>query len=132
MSDAATPTSQSPGSPPPTPPAMPSSPPKIAPRRTAPPVLDYFALLRPAQRHLVETFLSRENWINFLKSLPWVVPLTVLIWVYAEREQLADEPKVTFPIEVRTSDPNRVVTLVSPREKIIMAQLTGPRANLDK
>jgi hypothetical protein len=95
-------------------------------------MLGYFARLGNTQRRLRGTLFSREHWGNFLRSLPWVVPLTLLIWIYAEREQLADEPKVTIPIDVRTSDPNRYVTLVSPREKNIMAELTGPRAALEK
>src|SRR5689334_21555844 len=83
-------------------------------QRTRPPprhVLNYLGRLGPAQRRVRSTLFSREHWANFLKSLPWVVPLTVLIWVYAEREQLADDPKVPIPIEVRTSDPNRIARI---------------------
>ena len=31
--------------------------------------------------------MTRANFNAFLKSMAWVVPLTVLIWVYAEREE---------------------------------------------
>jgi hypothetical protein len=62
----------------------------------------------------------------------WVAPLTLLIWVYAEREQIVTMPGVTIPIEVRTSDSNRLVTLRRPPDKLIVVELSGPRASLDR
>ncbi|MGH7214707.1 MAG: hypothetical protein ACREIT_08085 [Tepidisphaeraceae bacterium] len=75
---------------------------------------------------------SPENLGNFLKTLAWVGPLTLLIWVYAEREQLDAEPGLPFPVEVRSNDPNKIVTLLVPADKNVMAELTGPRAALDQ
>jgi hypothetical protein len=74
---------------------------------------------------------SREDLINALKTFAWVGPLTLLIWVYAEREQLAKDDLVTIPIAVKSSDPNRIVRLIKPDDKNITATLTGPRAALD-
>ncbi|MBV8782519.1 MAG: hypothetical protein JO353_14070 [Phycisphaerae bacterium] len=77
--------------------------------------------------------LTRENFIQSLKTLAWVCPLTVLIWVYAEREQLKTDSDVTLPIMIRSDNPERVVTLQRPYpEKVVVASLSGSRENLDK
>jgi len=82
-------------------------------------------------KHWSEHF-TRENVISVLKNLAWVVPLTILIWIYAEREQIATEPGRVIPIDVRTTAPNRIVTLITPADKNIVAELAGPRAQLEK
>ena len=41
--------------------------------------------------------------IDGLKSLAWVVPMTILIWVYAEREQVGKQT-VIIHVEPRNSD----------------------------
>src|SRR3954467_3445784 len=91
---------------------------KEPPRRMAMPgrrLLEYWT---PNMWRWRERF-SRENVMNSLRTLAWVVPLTILIWIYAEREQLATEPVVIIPIDVKTTAPNRVVTLISPADKNI-------------
>jgi len=85
----------------------------------------------PDPKRIAESF-TRENIIAFLKALGWVVPLTILIWIYAEREQIATEQGRIIPIEIRTTAPNRIVTLISPPDKNIVAEMSGPRAQLDK
>ena len=77
-------------------------------------------------------FFTRESIFSALRTMAWVVPLTLLIWIYAEREQLWTEDGVPFPVDVKSSDPNRVVRLIKPAEKTIIADLTGPRARLDR
>lgn len=72
---------------------------------------------------------SRERFVEFIKTLAWVAPLTALIWIYAEREQQWHETQ-TIPIEVRTTAPDRVVRLISPSDKNIIAELSGPRKQL--
>jgi hypothetical protein len=74
---------------------------------------------------------TRENLISTMKTLAWVIPLTLLIWVYAEREQLATDPDVTIAIAVKSTDPSRIVTLVRPVEGLITCTLQGPRSRLD-
>lgn len=90
--------------------------------------LEYFV---PSRRQIQE-LLRRENILGFLRTMAWVVPLTILIWVYAEREQLAPAPGHVIPIDVKTSAPNRVVKLESPADRNIVADLAGPRAQLDE
>ena len=77
-----------------------------------------------------QTF-SRDQLVNSFKTLLWVVPLTVLIWIYAEREQLDVESNVTVPIEVTSSDPNRVVTLERPADPLLLVTLSGPRSQVE-
>jgi hypothetical protein len=65
-----------------------------------------------------------------LRTFLWVAPLTVLIWVYAEREQVTELNDVRVPIEVRSDSPDRIATIVSD-ERTVAVDLSGPRANLD-
>jgi hypothetical protein len=84
----------------------------------------------PSRRWMQLHFSRQEN-LSRLKTLAWVAPLTFLIWVYARQEQIVKENNITFPIEVKSNDPNRVVTLVYPADKNLVAELEGPRAQLE-
>lgn len=74
---------------------------------------------------------SRDQLMSALKSLAWVAPLTLMIWVYAEREQVKPLHNQPVPIEVVSTDPNFVVTLLRPIDGNITATLTGPQVRLD-
>jgi hypothetical protein len=87
---------------------------------------DHFASER---RWFADTF-SGEKMIEMLKQLAWVVPLTLLIWVYAEREQVTKEGNETIPFELVSSDPNRLVTLKPPQDSNVVVELEGPRARV--
>lgn len=78
-----------------------------------------------------ETF-SRDQLISSLKSFLWVAPLTILIWVYAEREQIARVPQQIIPVGIKSTDPNLLVTLIEPSDKNLMAEVSGPRVQVDK
>jgi hypothetical protein len=80
-----------------------------------------------ARRHM-----NREKVVAFLKNILWVAPLTVLIWIYAERQQEDTRPQVTLPVEVISSDPTKVVRIVNPSDKNVVLTLKGPRAALDR
>src|SRR5438105_4666740 len=72
---------------------------------------------------------SREKTISSLKTLAWVVPITLFIWIYAEREQVArTENPVSVPFDL-VSDSSRIVTLVR-QDKNVMLKLEGPQARL--
>jgi hypothetical protein len=86
----------------------------------------------PVRERLGRYLPTREQFTNFLKNLVWVAPLTLLIWVYAEREQTVTISGLSFPIEVRTTDHNRLVTLRRPADKNVIVELSGPRARLDR
>jgi hypothetical protein len=74
---------------------------------------------------------TREQLVAAMKSLAWVAPLTLLIWVYAEREQLHTVPSVTIPIEVVHSDPSRVVTVLDPSDSHLLVTIRGPRGEVE-
>lgn len=85
-----------------------------------------------ALRRWARNIFARDNVASSLKTLAWVVPLTLLIWVYAEREQLYKEPTVPIPINIVSADPTRVYTLTHPPDKMILADLEGPRSRIDQ
>src|SRR5215211_3341785 len=58
---------------------------------------------------------TRENVVSNLKTLAWVIPLTLLIWIYAEREQVAPAKDVAVPFELQSVDTDRVVSLKPPQ-----------------
>jgi hypothetical protein len=73
---------------------------------------------------------ERDNLIAGLKALAWLAPMTLLIWVYAEREQVLPLKDQTIPIAVRSNDANLYVEVRS--DSNIMADLIGPRSRLDE
>jgi hypothetical protein len=77
-----------------------------------------------------DTF-SKEQLLSGLKQFAWVAPLTILIWVYAEREQQTTRD-IPFAVELRSSNPNVVVRLVEPSDGYVTATMTGPRARLEE
>jgi len=87
---------------------------------------DHFA----AERRWVADTFSAEKMIEMLKQLAWVVPLTLLIWIYAEREQVTKEQNETIPFEIVSTDPNRLVTLRPPQDSNVVVELEGPRARV--
>lgn len=101
-----------------------SSPPAESARPPAARPLDY-GVARPR-------LPGSDKLIDILKTLAWVAPLTILIWIYAEREQSRTEPSVSFPIEVRTPDGSRIISLKDPADHNVVATLSGPRTILDR
>ncbi len=87
---------------------------------------DHFTAER---RWFADTF-SGEKMLEMLKQLAWVVPLTLLIWIYAEREQVTKEQNETIPFEIVSTDPNRLVTLRPPQDSNVVVELEGPRARV--
>jgi hypothetical protein len=108
--------------------------PDVVPTRSTEPdrpqFVDYGRDSGAVRRWARGTF-TRENVSSGVKTLAWVVPLTVLIWVYAEREQLFKEQSVPIPVNVTSGDPTRVVTLQHPIDSMILADLQGPRSKID-
>jgi len=65
-----------------------------------------------------------------IKTFLWVLPLTALIWVYAERQQIEVVSDIPVTIRVRTNAADRVVSLTSPENRQISLELKGPRSSL--
>ena len=77
-----------------------------------------------------DTF-SREQLISSLKSFLWVAPLTILIWVYAEREQTDTVGNQVIIFQMKSNDPRVLVTMIDPPEGSLMAELRGSRVQVD-
>ncbi|QOV91646.1 YbbR-like domain-containing protein [Humisphaera borealis] len=83
-------------------------------------------------RGWIDEHLSREKVSSVVKTLLWVIPLTILIWIYAERQELAGVPGVTIPVEIVSNDPTKVFSIQSPASKLIVVKLVGPRAAVEQ
>lgn len=95
--------------------------------------LDVLRGVRRNLRNSARNYLTREQFWNGVRSLAWIAPLSVLIWVYAEREQIRDPERQTIPITVRTSDPNQVVTILRPVGDVsILADIQGPQRAIEE
>jgi len=80
--------------------------------------------------HRFRSRFTRENVISNLKTLAWVVPLTLLIWIYAEREQVATTKDVAVPFDMVSLDPNVAIRVRSPSDQNLILELQGPQARL--
>jgi hypothetical protein len=75
---------------------------------------------------------SRENLIADFKTLLAVVPLTILVWIYAEQQQLVTD-KDTVVISIQSDDPvHRMVTLLNPPDGTIQVTLQGSQIGIDR
>ena len=112
--------------------------PTLQPEEARLPVELTYAPRRPRRRlgstlrYWARDTFSRDSLAASLKALVWVVPLTLLIWIYAEREQISPMPNQQMTIELRGNDPGRVVKLISPPSGTIHADLRGPNSELEK
>lgn len=80
-------------------------------------------------RRTVRGWFTREKIGHVAQRLMWVAPLTLLIWIYAERQQERHQT-VRFPVELMLNTPDRVI--VGPTERYITADLRGPAAQLEQ
>src|SRR5687768_16711940 len=96
-------------------PAKPSAPPPSAapsaPKRMPPPPPSAWNAAATHYWRVIRHWFNREQIIAFAKTMALVGPLTVLIWIYAEREQGDTYRDVVIPIEVKSRDRNRTVQL---------------------
>src|SRR5438445_7384424 len=80
-------------------------------------------LARWYRRHL-----TAEALLDAAKTSVWVVPLTILVWVYAEQQQHLPVQDQTLQVDFRASTPDRIVTLANRRDDMIMVDLDGSNA----
>ena|SRR5947209_7170065 len=97
--------------------------PPVTPLRNATIPLDY------THRGPFRPFSARV--LDVLKTMGWVAPLTVLIWIYAERQQT--ESMVTqIPIDISINAPDRMVIVKDPPDRTVVATLNGPRNGVQR
>lgn len=83
--------------------------------------------------HGIARMLSPQSLWQGVKTLSWLGPLTLLIWIYAEQGQKRDLPGEVIPISVRANDPKVFVELRMPNEEsAVTADLSGPAGQLDE
>ncbi|MFT3786138.1 MAG: hypothetical protein QM770_08230 [Tepidisphaeraceae bacterium] len=116
---------------------MPTDPIKPVPTRTqlatAPTVLLTPAAVsrRPlAPRSRLRRFFAAEHLRDLGGTLAIVIPLTVLIWIWAEREQVKTE---RFQIElVPVGDAKQFARVTKPDDGIVSVTLSGPSAGMEQ
>jgi hypothetical protein len=86
--------------------------------------------LSTARRWARDTF-NREQLVAGMKQLMWVAPLTMLIWIYAERAQQVDDT-IRVTIAAASSDPKTAVRLADPPDGSVLMNITGPRSRIDE
>jgi hypothetical protein len=73
----------------------------------------------------------RDKWIEFGKTMLWVVPLTALIWIWAEREQIAYSTISNVPVRFEHTAADRMATTLFPVDGLISIDVRGPRASIE-
>jgi len=68
------------------------------------------------------------GWRTFL----WVAPLTALIWIYAEREQISQAPDVRVQINLLSRSTDRIITVKNPTDSMVFLDIQGPRASVNE
>ncbi|HWP40005.1 MAG TPA: hypothetical protein VNL70_03695, partial [Tepidisphaeraceae bacterium] len=76
--------------------------------------------------------LTRENLIAGLKTLSWLAPLTLIIWIYAEREQIDRIDQQPIPVQVTSTITDRYVELRRMVDSSVIAELSGPKGRLEE
>jgi hypothetical protein len=77
------------------------------------------------------THVEQSSRAAGLKTFLWVAPLTALIWIYAEREQI-DRVEVRVPIQLVSKSSDRIITIVSPTDRMVSLDIQGPRASVNE
>ncbi|HEV8292800.1 MAG TPA: CdaR family protein [Tepidisphaeraceae bacterium] len=75
------------------------------------------------------THIEQHSRAGAFKTFLWVAPLTALIWIYAEREQI-DKVEVRVPIRLLSKSTDRIITVQKPADGMISLDIQGPRASL--
>jgi len=98
----------------------------------APPRRSWRRRLAHSLRGWSRTTFSRESYITSLRSLLWVVPLTILIWVYAEREQVTTLPNVTINVAPPGRQAGLLARFAPGTVHTIHAELRGPQSSAEE
>jgi len=106
--------------------------PRPVPAPLKPSALALLARRVTAEVRSIRQGFTRQNVISFAKTMAWVVPLTLLIWIYAETAQVEPQSNVQIPIQLVSNDANKAIKLVKPPapDEFIVCDLEGPSANL--
>lgn len=106
-----------------------TSPPPTLPTRRKP--LDYFNPYAARDRFW-RLFGNREKAKEYVKTLAIVIPITLIIWIYAEREQVVVQGVSDVPVRINSSDPTLDVEMVGGPDHKVNLKLTGPQQALER
>lgn len=94
-------------------------------------ILPYRHETSPAWVRRLRRYFTREALIDFLKTFMWVAPLSVLIWVYADRNTTVRRANLPIGFDVVSTDPTRVITIVRGAERTVTAELSGSKTAIE-
>jgi hypothetical protein len=81
----------------------------------------------------VRRAFTRQRLIANLKTFLVAAPLTILIWIYAEQQQLVTGKDLPLRISIVSADPaHRVVELVSPPDGELHVTVEGSQSGIDQ
>ncbi len=86
---------------------------------------------KPPETGFLRSLLTREGFLGGVRTLAWVLPLTILIWAYAEREEAVTET-VVVPVNLQADQTDRVLTIRDQTDNNIAVELKGPRAGIQR
>jgi hypothetical protein len=78
------------------------------------------------ERRWWATTFTRQGFMDALRNLAWVAPLTILIWIYAEREQIGTPTLPDVTIQIVGSN-----LFVTPDQSHVSLALKGPQNGLE-
>jgi len=78
------------------------------------------------------THADPNGWAGSLRTFLWVAPLTALIWIYAEREQISQIPDVRVQIKLLSKSTDRIITVDKPTDRMVSLDIQGPRASVNE
>src|SRR5436190_5684872 len=79
-----------------------------------------------------QAHIEHHSRLGAIKTFLWVAPLTVLIWIYAEREQIDKADGVRVPIKLVSKSTDRIITITDPTDRMVLLDIQGPKASLNE
>ena len=105
--------------------------------RPAVPSIPGVEIIATASRRLVVDYAAAQRTpvgrrvYYVIRNLTLVVPLTVLVWLYAERETIQPD-QVVVPVMVRAERADRIAELATSADRVLSIKVSGTRARIQQ
>lgn len=96
------------------------------------PIKETFSSMGAELLHWLRRHLTADALTESAKTAMWVVPMTILIWIYSEQEQRKDAPDEPVLITLRSTEADRIVSLLKPGDAVPLVDLRGPKASIER